>query len=315
MKEAYARWVSPEVFLVGYTAPDMRGIRRYLASTYQAAFIDEWESAVVDGVEPGEALVSLFAKLCYRSLVPGKNTNVSKVRSISDNLTALLESAHGSVFEHVSLNFIVTHCSRVFTHELVRHRVGTAFSQTSGRYVRAEPGEWDLVVDPILLDPEARGVLSQVMEHLDVSVYLLECALGLRVPNEEHPQATARACLGENGGWSEHEEELDKMWRPVYSAEMPFSEKKKRTSAVRRILPNGMANEIAVTLNVRALRHTIQMRTSRHSEWEIRYVFQKIYRLCKEKWPNLFADAQEEEVDGLVEVTGMKMLPYEKTGD
>lgn len=42
----------------------------------------------------------------------------------------------GSVIEHHVTNWIFADVSRVFTHELVRHRVGTAFSQESLRYVR-----------------------------------------------------------------------------------------------------------------------------------------------------------------------------------
>ncbi|MES3038269.1 MAG: FAD-dependent thymidylate synthase, partial [Bdellovibrionota bacterium] len=69
----------------------------------------------------------------------------------------------GSVFEHCFLNFVVTNASRIYTHEMVRHRAGTAFSQTSGRYVRND--ELNIVVDPILepiydLVEEARAYLE-----------------------------------------------------------------------------------------------------------------------------------------------------------
>jgi thymidylate synthase (FAD) len=48
----------------------------------------------------------------------------------------LLASLHGSVLEHASDTFAFHNVSRVFTHELVRHRAGSAFSQESLRYVR-----------------------------------------------------------------------------------------------------------------------------------------------------------------------------------
>jgi len=48
----------------------------------------------------------------------------------------LLRSAHGSVLEHAGYSFALRNVSRVFTHELVRHRAGSAFSQESLRYVR-----------------------------------------------------------------------------------------------------------------------------------------------------------------------------------
>ena len=45
----------------------------------------------------------------------------------------------------------------------------------------------------------------------------------------------------------------------------------------------------------------------------IRKVFGEIYELVKKKHPLIFYGAQERIVDGLVEVYGMKMQPYERT--
>ena len=95
--------------------------------------------------------------------------------------------------------------------------------------------------------------------------------------------------------------------------EMKDSTKKKKiTSALRRIAPNGQSNEIGFSVNLRTLRHTIMMRTGRHAEWEIRLVFNQLYLLLKDKYPYIFYGAKEEMVDGLLEVSGMKMQPYEK---
>ena len=91
-----------------------------------------------------------------------------------------------------------------------------------------------------------------------------------------------------------------------------FDQKKKLTSALRRILPEGKAKEIGFSANIRALRHMVQLRTSRHAEWEIRKVFEQVYLLTKEKFPLLYYGAKEELVHGILEITGMKMQPYEK---
>ena len=92
---------------------------------------------------------------------------------------------------------------------------------------------------------------------------------------------------------------------------MDFAEKKKLTSALRRILPNGQANEIGWSINLRALRHLIQLRTSRHAEWEIRSVFAEVFNITNRLFPDMFYDAQTEEVDGIIEVSGMRSQPYE----
>jgi thymidylate synthase (FAD) len=91
--------------------------------------------------------------------------------------------------------------------------------------------------------------------------------------------------------------------------------KKRVTSALRRFLPQGKAREVGFSLNLRALRHVVQMRTGRHSEWEIRDVFAQVFHLVRGKHPLLFHDAKTEEVRGITEVSGMKMQPYEKDRD
>jgi thymidylate synthase (FAD) len=83
---------------------------------------------------------------------------------------------------------------------------------------------------------------------------------------------------------------------------LDFARKKKLTSALRRIAPNGQTNEIGFTVNLRALRFTILKRTDRAAEWEIRYVFNQVYQIAKKLVPTLFCDATEEQVDGLIEV-------------
>lgn len=255
--------VTPKTYFVGSTAIDTAEIIRYLTDTDQLEFVEAMEQAHQEGLSGGEILVSMYAKLCYSALTTKKNENISRVRDIYANLLGTIESGHGSVFEHCQLNFVVSNCSRVFTHELVRHRVGTAFSQTSGRYVRTD--KLDLVIDPIL-DP--------------INVEIMDL--------QDHIEKWYAAAVGKMG----------------LSAEgLPFSRKKKITSALRRMLPNGQANEIGFSLNLRTLRNTLVMRTSEHAEWEIRLVFNQIANLVISKYPALFADAHTEEIDGLLKYT------------
>ena len=258
----YPNFKFPKVYLLGYTGVDLASLTEYLQDTDQIEFLEEIRAAKEEGLDDGEILCSFYAKACYASLTNKKNKNITRTRAIADNIRGILDSGHGSVIEHIQLNFMITDCSRVFTHELVRHRVGTAFSQTSGRYVRSDV--LNVVIDPILepaydLFEEAR-------------LYLQEW-------------------------YKEVEKRLD------MDNVKDFDTKKKLTSAMRRMLPNGQSNEMGVSLNLRSLRHTIEMRTSRHAEWEIRYIFNQIYNLVKNKYPIMFNDAKEEIVNGLVEIT------------
>ncbi len=271
--------VQPKVFLLGYTTVDEDAVRDYLDYVQCQSFLGTYQEAVYSGIHPGEALCSLYAKLCYKSLTVEGNDNVSKVRDIEGNIRGCFDTGHGSVFEHCNLNFVITDCSRVFTHELVRHRVGSAFSQTSGRYVRSD------VMSMVLEDPLA---LSLKTKDGDLLINVMR----------RWAEATEEA-------YNSVVSEFD--WNA-----MKMVDKKKLTSYLRRNLPNGQANEIGVTLNIRALRHLVQMRTGRHAEWEIRLVFGQIYELVKKKFPLLFHGAKEQyDTSGLVEVTGMKMQPYE----
>ena len=101
----------------------------------------------------------MFAKLSTQALTVGKNENIKRVRDIPENIQNAFNQGHGSVFEHCQLNFIARNCSRVFTHEIVRHRAGTAFSQTSGRFVRGD--SVDIVFDPILEPVRDLGIELQ----------------------------------------------------------------------------------------------------------------------------------------------------------
>ena len=84
---------------------------------------------------------------------------------------------------------------------------------------------------------------------------------------------------------------------------LPFDEKKRATTAMRRLVPDGMATAIMVTANHRAWRWAIQLRTERHNDDEIRMVLADVFRQQRAAYPNLYADARTETVYGIEEVT------------
>ncbi|MGA2664381.1 MAG: FAD-dependent thymidylate synthase [Nitrososphaerales archaeon] len=77
---------------------------------------------------------------------------------------------------------------------------------------------------------------------------------------------------------------------------MSFDVKKRITSALRRIAPDGMATSIIWTANHRTIRHVITMRTAEAAEVEIRYVFDKVARTMKERFPLIYADFEYSEL-------------------
>lgn len=278
----------PKTFLIGCTKADITGVQSYLLATGQLDFLQEFIDAINDPAVGDMAIVSFYAKLCYRSLVTGKNANVTRVRGIEDNIRGCFSSGHGSVFEHFQLNFVTTDCSRVFTHELVRHRVGMAFSQTSGRYCTVEDAE-------LVLPPELEQVIQDAETCFD----------------ENDKEVSESVCIAQQ---MRELLELVKIkiegWREYLKLDDPstdFATKKRLTSALRRIMPNGATNEIGWSCNIRSLRHVIEMRTSRHAEWEIRKVFHDVAEIVRERWPLMLHGGKCESVDGLNEWTGLKV--------
>jgi thymidylate synthase (FAD) len=183
---------------------------------------------------------------------------VTKVRTDHDEyLRNILKQGHGSVLEHVSYSFVFHNVSRVFTHELVRHRAGTAISQESMRYVRLEDiGFW---VPEWVDDPEVLEQVSVFLARAEWLQRFLAIKFGLDDPGT------------------------------------PFSEKKHKTSFMRRFAPDGVATGIMWTANVRELRHVIEARTAPGAEEEIRLVFAEVARIMKDEAPALFGDFTEQE--------------------
>jgi len=191
---------------------------------------------------------------CYRSWEPGLNPNVRKVRDDQDAyLQNILKQQHGSVLEHASFTFVLHNVSRVFTHEIARHRPGTAISQESLRYVRLdELPFW--FPDWAREDPE-----------------LMKRATALLAELEQFQQ------------WMAGHFGLD-------DDDTKMHEKKAKTSFMRRFAPEGLATGLVWTANIRTLRHTIEARTDQGAEEEIRLVFGKIGELMRTEAPALFGD-------------------------
>lgn len=211
-----------------------------------------------DPQQRGASLSEFMGRLCYRSYDVGANKNITKIRRDSEAyIRNIIDSDHGSVFEHAQFTFAISDVSRVFTHELVRHRVGTAISQESQRYVALEEmGFWmpDWAMELHENDPTFHSLVVSSLQ-----VY-------------EKIQMNFRRYfrLDEEG--------------------ISFAEKKAMTSFIRRFLPEGMATAIGWSANLRTLRHTIPLRTSMAAEDEIRHVFDQIAKIMVDREPIIFQD-------------------------
>ncbi len=77
---------------------------------------------------------------------------------------------------------------------------------------------------------------------------------------------------------------------------MDMDSKKRLTSAIRRLLPDGIATNVIWSANHRTLRWVIEMRTDPSAEVEIRMVFDQVAQICKRDFPNIYQDFVRKEL-------------------
>ncbi len=267
--------VTPRVEIIAETKMDYERLQSYLNSIGATEYDPELAES------DGESLIMAAGKACYRSWQPGLNPNVTKTRNdAKEYIGNIINTGHGSVLEHTSVSFLIYNVSRVFTHELVRHRVGTAFSQESLRFVRLEDiGFW----------------IPQILK------------------DEDNEAGEGIALIKET---VEYLESVQKKLAEIYQIDerKNFAMKKKLTSAFRRVAPVGVATCMVFSMNLRTARHLIPLRTSRHAEEEIRLVFSQIAEILIERFPDVFQDFHFRKVSGYREwYAENASQPYDKS--
>lgn len=230
---------------------DADTVQNSIASDQNFA-IAEMQENIRDSSGP-EALIALMGRMCYRSFAPGLNPNVTRTRTgIDTYLSHIFKSGHGSVMEHANVSVIFYNVSRVFTHELVRHRAGCAMSQESLRFVRLDDlGLW--LPPEIEHDPELVSLFEQTFANLE-------------------------------------ELQLKLAEKTKIADVKDFDMKKRLTSAFRRVAPDGLSTTIGFTANMRAWRHILAMRGSLGAEAEMRCVMFDLARNMGTRFSSVFSD-------------------------
>lgn len=249
----------PKVFVIAETRM-VGGFDAFLGSLGVAS----WHT---DAETDAEKLIEAAGKSCYLSFDKALNKNLTRVgtRNNHDYIQEqIIATKHGSVLEHATVTFAFVDVSRVFTHELVRHRVGAAYSQVSGRYVRAD---------------NIGYFLPEVIKQSPGGPILFEKAFAMM-------------------------EDWIKQLETLFAVDtVDFHLKKQLTSAFRRLIGNGQSNHIIATFNHRTIRHLIELRTVKGAEEEIRHVFSEVGRLMLARYPAIYHDMMTgEEQDGIHEL-------------
>lgn len=244
------RKTRPSIYLVAQTRVNRNEMLSYLAAVGGESW---WRNAPDND---GDLLSEFSGRLCYRSWAPGLNTNVTKIRTDTEAyLGNIIEQEHGSILEHTQVSFVFHNVSRIFTHELVRHRVGIAISQESGRYVRMEEVPMWIPPDMIVLEAE----IIELVDHVEKFYANAVQKLGLDQPR------------------------------------VSFDYKKRMTSALRRFVPFGHSSGVVWSANLRTLRYVLGKRTELAAEEEMRLVYDMVGRRITDEYPTLFADFKRQE--------------------
>ena len=244
-----------------------------------AGFLEGFDSELtfrgyVDDPTPlpdSSQLCKISGQVCYASFGERRTTN-ENAAAYFERLTS---AGHGSVLEHASYNFLLYGISRSVTHELVRHRAGTAFSQISQRYVS--------------------GAVLRFVERLEY-----------QEDEELHRAFEERAdrAAAEYGAMAELLLERQEGGAGMLTADYKTDARKKVQQTARSLLPNETEAPMVFTGNVRALRHIIEMRADAHAESEIRNLALRLFLCLRTVDPILFGDYELGELpDGTYTVT------------
>ena len=210
----------------------------------------------------GEDIIERACRTCYLSFhrydPPGSTEELIK---------KIIKKRHHSVLEHASATFRIRGGSRVFTHELVRHRFISP-SQESQRYVcyadkpnRKKTKDFEIVLPETVKSAEWQDKSCN--------------------PAESFLKA-AMACY--------------ELYEKMLDAGVPPED-------ARYILPNATVSEIVITANFRELRHFFCVRTNSRAHWEIRKIAIDMLKIMKKESPIVFDDFKinEEEMSATFE--------------
>lgn len=205
-----------------------------------------------EGATDAEELIEFSGRICYMSFGAKQSP-----KDNSDYIRNLILSGHESVLEHASWSLLLTNVSRAFTHQLVRHRVGIAFSQLSQQYHDEAEAQF---VSPSELEssPEALEIWKA---HTEASVVAYK-----RIKDLVRARSNVKQDM--NG------KERNRLIR----------------SAARSVLPNSTETKIVMTANARTLRHFLRVRGDIAGDYEMRLVAAEILQTLKTEAPAAFFD-------------------------
>jgi thymidylate synthase (FAD) len=230
----------PRVTLVAET--------EYIDDNIDAFLKERGINYTTDADESSDALAEFAGRMCYWSFQEHlrRKAGDGQNRTYLDHIR---EVGHGSVTEHSYFTFVIDDLSKNTTQELVRHRVGVAYSIQSSRYVDQFSNEY--FGDSghsfgIYIPPSVQGCRDLLQTWLDQWIGAIRCY------KRTFDNLRARGVA-----------------------------KKDARSDARHILPGGMCNAVVFTVNCRELNHIFNLRGNFAAEREIRMMALALYEQVK----------------------------------
>jgi thymidylate synthase (FAD) len=204
-------------------------------------------------------IIEKAARTCYKSEDKIAEGSAEKL------ISALIKNGHHSVLEHISISVrIVT--DRAVTHELVRHRIGVAYSQESQRYV-AYKDDVEFIL-PCWCSSQILGQHNIIREGVILR----------RQQGQINPELSPRENVL---FWSFAQSE--KNYQDLLEVGCKPEE-------ARSVLPNSTKTEIFVTANLRQWRHIFNLRCSKKAHPQIRALMTDIRNTFAQEYPIFFKD-------------------------
>ncbi len=200
--------------------------------------------------ETGETLMELAGRMCYQSFEVGLNPNVTRIREDS----------------------------KEYFENLLRKGDGSVIEHSTVSFAF-------LNVSRVLTHELSRHRVGIAISQESLRyVRLREVKFWL--PDElTEPQKEIMQRAVEETEKAYHRLDETIPWETL-----PMDRKKRLTSAMRRILPDGLATNVVWTANHRTLRWVIEMRTDPAAEVEIRSLFDQVATICVKDYPWIYAD-------------------------
>ncbi len=135
-------------------------------------------------------IIYTACRTCYSELEPQDifaraTSGQVATEKQQDLIRRVIESGHGSTIEHVNFTFAISGATRTLSHQLVRHRAGTAFDQQSQRYVSFK-GRDNYTVPRSITDGDLPdGLADRFEQAIQANLELYGQLLQAEVPAED----------------------------------------------------------------------------------------------------------------------------------